>query len=131
MRHDGRPATRRNRRAGLLAILAMLLYPLAPLLPAAPAAASADLIQIGTAHGVVWVPVSDMDGTPPPAGMPDCPACALTVHGHAPAKAALPAAIAVRLPLATAMALPPPRATSAPPQTELTAAQPRGPPLPA
>lgn len=109
--------------------MAMLLYPLAPLLPAAPAAASADLIQICTAHGVVWVPASDMDGTPPPAGMPDCPACALTVHGHAPAKAALPATVPVHAPVAHGITLPPPRGTLAAAQTGVATVQPRGPPL--
>jgi hypothetical protein len=91
----------RHRRAVWFALGAMLVYCLAPLLP--PPAAAASLVQICTVHGIVTIAVPDSDAPAHAGAMPDCLACALTVHAglasHAvlPAKAWVPVAVPVTM----------------------------------
>ena len=122
---------RRARRQAVhwAALLAMLCYVVAPLAPATPAQAAV-LTPICTTHGIVLVALPGSDDAPVPAGMPDCPSCALTGHAGASVKAPLPATAALPLPNRSAAPVIFPRAESRRAGIAVAVHRSRGPPLP-
>lgn len=107
----------------------MLCYVVAPLAPETPATA-AILTPICTTHGIVLVALPGSDGAPQPAGMPDCPSCALTGHASAPAKAAIPETAALPAPGRGVARVIHPRAESRRTGIAASVHRSRGPPLP-
>lgn len=118
----------RRRRTAWYALAAMLFYSLAPLLPTPAAAAT--LVQICTVHGIVTIAVPDGEEPAPAGAMPDCLACALTVHAGPNAQAFLPADVTVPLPAPPPSAAPLPVFDSDRAGMAVTNAKPRAPPLP-